>query len=84
MLGINTGVDFQRWRCQSGRGAGLQSRCFEQAIASEGCIIHVLGHEDVPFAPSEVAEVRVNHKRWNFREWSDSRYRGGKSRVATA
>jgi hypothetical protein len=59
-------------------------RCFDQAIASEGRIIHVRGYEDVPFAADEVAKVRVNHKRWNFREWSDSRRFVGKSRAATA
>ena len=46
-------------------------RQFDQAIASEGCIIEVRGHEAVPFAPSEIAKVRVNHKRWNFRGRSD-------------
>lgn len=59
-------------------------RHFEQVVASEGCIIQVRGYEDVPFVPSEIAEVRVNHKRWNFRDWSDSMHRGGKSRAATA
>jgi hypothetical protein len=59
-------------------------RSFDQAIASEGCIIQVRGYEDVPFAPSEIAKVKVNHKRWNFREWSDAMRRRGKSSVATA
>jgi hypothetical protein len=49
-------------------------RYFDQAIASEGYIIEVRGYEDVPFAPSEVAKVTVNHKGWNFRKWSDSRH----------
>jgi len=56
-------------------------RCFDQAIASEGCIIQVRGYEDVPFAPSEVAQVRVNHQHWNFRAWSDARQQ---SRAAAA
>ena|ERR1700730_18587984 len=46
-------------------------RCFEQVVASEGCIIQVRGHKDVPFAPDEVESVRVNHKHWNFRDSSD-------------
>jgi hypothetical protein len=40
---------------------------FEQVVASEGCVIQVRGHKDVPFAPEEVAAVDVNHHRWNFR-----------------
>jgi hypothetical protein len=48
-------------------------RHFEQAVASEGCIIAVRGHEDVPFAPEEVEQVAVTHSRWNFRESSDVR-----------
>ena len=34
-------------------------RYFDQAIASEVCIIAVRGYEDVPFAPDEVASVTV-------------------------
>jgi hypothetical protein len=41
---------------------------FEQVIASEGCVIHVQGHKEVPFRSEEVASVDLNHKRWNFRE----------------
>jgi len=56
-------------------------RCFDQVVASEGCIIEVRGYEEIPFAPEEVASVIVNHKRWNFREASDLRV---KCRAATA
>ncbi len=41
---------------------------FDQVVASEGCVIHVRGHKDVPFTPEDVASVDLNHKRWNFRE----------------
>jgi hypothetical protein len=41
---------------------------FDQVVTSEGCVIQVRGHRDVPFAPEEVAAVDVNHKAWNFRE----------------
>jgi hypothetical protein len=34
-------------------------RRFDQGVASEGC--------EVPFQQDEVASVRVNHRRWNFR-----------------
>ena len=54
--------------------------CFDQAVASEGCIIQVRGYEDVPFTADEVQSVSVNHRDWNFRESSDSRrYRGKRS-----
>ena len=56
-------------------------RSFEQAVVSEGCIIEVRGYAEIPFSADEVACVRVNHKRWNFREGSDSR---GKARAACA
>ena len=56
-------------------------KCFDQVVASEGCIIEVRGYEEIPFAPEEVASVIVNHKRWNFREASDLRV---KCRAATA
>jgi hypothetical protein len=59
-------------------------RQFDQAVASEGCIIQLRGCEDVPFAPDEVSAVRVNHRGWNFREWSESRRYSGKSRAASA
>ena len=56
-------------------------RCFDQVVASEGCIIEVRGYEEIPFAPGEVASVIVNHKRWNFRDGSDIRV---KCRASTA
>ncbi|MGC1904685.1 MAG: hypothetical protein WA715_12770 [Candidatus Acidiferrum sp.] len=42
-------------------------KCFDQVVASEGCVIHVRGHKDVPFAPEDMARVDLNHKSWNFR-----------------
>ena len=56
-------------------------RCFDQVVASEGCIIEVRGYKEIPFAPEDIASVIVNHKRWNFREASDARITG---RAATA
>ena len=43
-------------------------RCFPQAIESEGCIIEVKGHKDVPFNPEDVETVTATDKRWNFRK----------------
>jgi hypothetical protein len=56
-------------------------RSFDQVSASEGCIIEVRGYKEIPFASDDIASVRVTHKRWNFREGSDSRTQ---SRAATA
>jgi hypothetical protein len=56
-------------------------RCFDQVVASEGCIIEVRGYDQIPFAPEEIESVIVNHKHWNFREGSDIRV---KCRAATA
>lgn len=47
-------------------------RRFEQVLTSKGCIIEVRGHREIPFGPNDLASVRVNHKRWNFRGWSDA------------
>ena len=43
-------------------------RNFEQVAASEGCIIEVRGYEEIPFAAHEIQSIKVNHKRWNFRD----------------
>jgi hypothetical protein len=50
----------------------VDGRRFDQVLASEGCIIEVRGHREIPFGSDDVASVRVNHKRWNFRGWSDA------------
>jgi hypothetical protein len=47
-------------------------RSFDQVLTSEGCIIEVRGYKEIPFGPDDIASVRVNHKRWNFRGWSDA------------
>jgi hypothetical protein len=56
-------------------------RSFDQVSTSEGCIIEVRGYKEIPFAADDIASVRVNHKRWNFRDGSDART---KSRTAIA
>lgn len=58
-------------------------RRFDQAVASEGCIIEVRGYSEVPFSADEILSVAVNHHRWNFRS-SDCRGRREKSRAASA
>jgi len=44
-------------------------RCFDQVVASEGCVIQIRGYKEVPFTPDEVASIEVNHRYWNFREF---------------
>jgi len=53
---------------------GLKNgKTFEQVTTSEGCIIEVRGHAEIPFASDEIDSMRVNHKRWNFRDDSPER-----------
>lgn len=56
-------------------------RFFEQVVVSEGFVIEVRGYKEIPFTCDEMASVSVTHKRWNFRDGSDTR---SKSRAATA
>jgi hypothetical protein len=51
----------------------IDGRRFEQVLTSEGCVIEVRGHREIPFGPKDVASVRVTQKRWNYRGWSDAR-----------
>jgi hypothetical protein len=48
-------------------------KCFDQVVVSEGCIIEVRGYDEIPFGVDDIMSVCVNHKRWNFRDDSDSR-----------
>ena len=42
-------------------------RYFEQAVASEGCIIQVKGQKDIPFTEAEVESVELSDRPWHFR-----------------
>jgi hypothetical protein len=42
-------------------------RYFEQAVASEGCIIQVKGQKDIPFTEAGAESVALSEKPWNFR-----------------
>ena len=53
-------------------------RNFDQVVAIEGCIITVRGYSQIPFQFDEVATVKVNHKRWSFRDWSGKGQHRGK------
>jgi hypothetical protein len=59
-------------------------RFFEHAVASDGCIVEVRGHADVPFAAEEIQSVNVTHHKWNFRSVSDAMPRLARAKAATA
>jgi len=40
----------------------------------------VRGYSEIPFQFDGVATVKVNYKRWNFRDWSDKGQHRGKSK----
>jgi hypothetical protein len=40
---------------------------FDPAVVSEGHVIQVRGFREIPFAPEDVASVKLSHRRWNFR-----------------
>jgi hypothetical protein len=69
----NRCVDYLKRANETGMGYNvvslqlLDGRSFEQAVVSEGHIIEVRGHSEIPFRPEDVASVSVNHKQWNFR-----------------
>ena len=69
---------FWKWKSQAGRPRipenvrKLIVQMAQENPTSEGCIIEVRGHREIPFGPNDLASVRVNHKRWNFRGWSDA------------
>jgi hypothetical protein len=44
------------------------SRLFEQVVISQGCVIAVRGHTEIPFESDQIAEMKINHKYRNFRD----------------
>jgi hypothetical protein len=48
-------------------------RYFEQAVASEGCLIQIKDHKDIPFTETEVDSVELSDKPWNFRRRPDEK-----------
>jgi hypothetical protein len=77
-------------KCEKETGPGYHvvaielkdGRHFDQAVVSEGCIIWVRGHSDIPFDLDDIASVKLNHRHWNFRTWID--VRRVKARAASA
>jgi len=50
-------------------------RTFDQVAVSDGWIVEVRGHRNIPFSPEDVASLAINHMDWNFRDQSDARRR---------
>jgi len=48
-------------------------RIFDQVATSEGCIVAIRGHEEIPFVSEEIKSIKLNHKRWNFRGYLPER-----------
>lgn len=57
----------KEWGYQFVSVALKDGRRFDPAVASEGYIVEVKGHMDVPFAAEDVKSVAVTRKHWNFR-----------------
>lgn len=59
-------------QCETGMGYYIATvvlkdgRKYERVIIDSGYITKVYGHEGIPFAPDEIAEITVTHDRWNF------------------
>lgn len=64
---VETGIGYQVISVELKNG-----RSFDQVLASEGCIIEVRKYKEIPFGSDDIASVKVTHKRWNFRGWSDA------------
>jgi hypothetical protein len=61
----------------------VDGRIFDPVVVSEDHVIQVRGFNEVPFAPEDVARVKLSHRRWNFRQ--DGREGAGpRSRSASA
>jgi hypothetical protein len=43
-------------------------RIFEQVAIRGGCITMVRGQKEIPFSESDIKEIKVNHKKWDFNE----------------
>ncbi len=43
-------------------------RQFDQVVVDSGYITRVRGYKDIPFAESDIAEIRITHDKWNWKE----------------
>jgi len=67
-------LEYLKGKPESGMGYQVVSvslkdgRRFEQVVVAEGCFTQVRGYKNIPFTQDNIASVKLNHKRWNFRE----------------
>jgi hypothetical protein len=43
-------------------------RKFDQVVVDSGYLTRVRGYKEIPFAESEIAEIKVTHDKWNWKE----------------
>ena len=43
-------------------------RKFDQVVIDSGHITRVRGYQEIPFDESEIAEIKVTHDKWNWKE----------------
>lgn len=43
-------------------------RRFEQVVIDSGFITRVHGYRDIPFAESEITEIKVTHDKWDWKK----------------
>jgi len=43
-------------------------RKFDQVVIDSGCVTRIRGYEEIPFAESEIAEIKLTHDKWNWKE----------------
>jgi hypothetical protein len=69
-----TGMDYQ------GVAVTLRDGCVipDVAVVHHSIIAQVRGHADIPFDPSDITQINVTHKKWDFQHES-----AGRKRAAT-
>ena len=43
-------------------------RKFDQVVIDSGYITQVRGYQEIPFAESEIAKIKITHDKWNWKE----------------
>jgi hypothetical protein len=43
-------------------------RKFDQVVIDSGYVTRVRGYDEVPFAESDIAEIKITHDKWDWKE----------------
>jgi hypothetical protein len=43
-------------------------RRFDQVVVDSGYLTKARGYEEIPFADSEIAEIKITHDKWNWKQ----------------